>query len=215
MSSLIAPKCLDVYLLRHTQPVLDQSICYGQLDCALAESYQSELSKLTDYFKEIPISAIYSSPLQRCAILAKDLANKQGATVEVQLKEHLKEINFGDWEGVPWGKISRQKIEAWNAQRLHFQFPNGETPYQFDQRVIKEWQEIVKQHLQNRSEVQTWQDKEIIVMVAHAGVIRSILCDFLSIPFAQSVKLQIDKASVSRLSFQGELSSCLFVNKKL
>lgn len=220
---MINNKQLDVYLVRHTQPLLEPSICYGQLDCALADDYQSELIKLADYFSTLPVSAIYSSPLQRCAILARDLAEKQPLAGEVQFREHLQEIHFGDWEGLPWAEISRKKIAAWNADRLHFQFPNGETPYRFDRRVIKVWQEIVNQHLQScragktcspENETPWPEEREIIVIIAHAGVIRSILCDFLSIPFAQSIKLQIDKASVSRLSFQGELSSCAFVNKK-
>lgn len=216
-------KYLDVYLLRHTRPGLEPSICYGQLDCPLADGYQREIDKMAEYFKDLPISAIYSSPLQRCAILAQAVAEKQAVKVQVQFKEALKEIHFGDWEGVPWNEISRQKIEAWNAQRLYFQFPNGETPYLFAQRVVSVWQEIIDLHRQPgnarqigsaENEASRVPEKEVIVIISHGGVIRSILCDFLSIPFTQSTKLQIDQASVSRLSFQGEASSCLFVNRK-
>ncbi|WP_028864079.1 alpha-ribazole phosphatase [Psychromonas aquimarina] len=198
-----APKSLNVYLVRHTQPLVESGICYGQLDCSLADCYQHHLDKISDYFKERPISLIYSSPLQRCSRLAADLGKKHTSTVKPIFSAQLKEINFGDWEGKPWADIPQSEIESWNLSRLHYQFPAGETPYQFHLRVIKAWKQIITDALSV---------EQSIVIVAHAGVIRSILSEFLAIPFEQSIKLQIDMASISLLSFQGEASTCRFIN---
>ncbi|WP_019616725.1 alpha-ribazole phosphatase family protein [Psychromonas ossibalaenae] len=200
-------KSLNIYLVRHTQPLVKNAACYGRLDLPLADCYQHHLDKISDYFKELPISFIYSSPLLRCSKLAEDLGNKRDPVVKPVLSAQLKEINFGDWEGKSWSDIPQSEIECWNLNRLHYQFPRGETPYQFHLRVIKAWKKIV-------SDAQTdLTAEQSIVIVAHAGVIRSILSDFLSIPFELSVKLQIDMGSISLLSFQGETSTCVFVNK--
>ncbi len=90
----------------------------------------------------LKVDAIYTSPLQRCIALAKDLQNTVKLDSITPL-DKLKEINFGDWEEQPWDSIAIDEIERWNANRNTFQFPNGETPGQFHLRVVQVLQNIV------------------------------------------------------------------------
>ncbi|WP_022942726.1 alpha-ribazole phosphatase [Psychromonas hadalis] len=195
---------LDIYLIRHTKPLIKQGTCYGQLDCAVAEGYSQQLAKISNYFNHKKITAIYSSPLQRCALLAEDLA-KQHINTTVIYKDNFKEINFGDWEGVKWDDIPRDKIDAWNEDRLNFQFPNGETPSQFYQRVVDTWSELI-QVMQQADKPQK------LLLVAHAGVIRALLCHCLHIPFQYATQLTIDYATISKISLHESTLECCFFN---
>ncbi|MCP4320400.1 MAG: alpha-ribazole phosphatase [Psychromonas sp.] len=198
---------VEIYLVRHSEPLIEVGTCYGQLDCGLTEAYPKQLSKVSTYFKDKSITAIYSSPLQRCALLAEDLA-KQHIKDTVVYNELLKEINFGDWEGVKWDDIPRNKIDEWNSNRLNFQFPNGETPSQFHSRTIQFWGEFIKT-------AKNLTGPQKIVLVTHAGVIRSILSYCLHIPFEFSTQLRIDYATVSKLQLQQHVVECHFINRLL
>ena len=159
--------------------------------------------KINDYFKHQEISAIYSSPLKRCALLCEDLSHK--LNLSVNFKDEFKEINFGAWEGVKWDDIPRSKIDEWNNNRLHFQFPMGESPSSFHERVIKAWSNLI-------DSLQQAELNGNIVLVAHAGVIRSILCHHLHIPFQHSTQLSISYASISKLTVQENVVQCHFIN---
>jgi len=195
---------LDVYLIRHTKPLVESGTCYGQLDCDVAEGYVEQLSIIKDYLHDKKITAIYSSPLRRCSLLAEDLA-RDYISNPVIYQEGLKEIDFGEWEGIQWNVIPRDKIDEWNTNRLNFQFPNGETPLKFHHRVLKTWSDNIA--LPSCSD-----EPKVILVVAHAGVIRSILCHCLHIPFQHSTQLNIDYGGISLLKVHSHGVDCRMIN---
>lgn len=197
---------LNIYLVRHTKPLIEEGTCYGQLDCTVSDDYEKQLLKLSDYFKHKEINAIYSSPLKRCAVLSQGLSNE--CNLSVNYNDEFKEINFGAWEGLKWDDIPRSKIDEWNNNRLHFQFPDGESPLLFHDRVITAWSKLV-------ASLQLTEQNQNIILVAHAGVIRSILCHHLHIPFQHSTQLTISYASISKLISQKNVDQCHFINTLL
>lgn len=182
---------LDIYLIRHSKPSIESGVCYGHLDCPVSDDYQQQLQKISAYFSNKSIDAIYSSPLLRCSKLAEDLAS-QRVDAAVIYNESLKEINFGDWEGVKWHDIPRGKIDEWNENRLRFQFPNGETPEQFHSRVYQAWCEIIASARASGAKK--------LLLVAHSGVICSLLCRHRAIPLENVTELKVDYASISKIS---------------
>ncbi|WP_413700409.1 alpha-ribazole phosphatase family protein [Psychromonas sp. KJ10-10] len=198
-------KHLDIYFLRHTEPLIDAGICYGQLDCDVNEDYAEQLLKIKKFFQTKSIDAIYSSPLLRCAKLAEDLAVIKNG-LAVRYLASLKEINFGDWEGMKWDDIPRIEIDKWNNNRLHFKFPNGESPREFTQRVL-----VAYSGLQPTSH-SLQRKKTVIVVVAHAGVIRTLLANILALTFDQSLNISLDKPSISCCSFKDNELDCYDIN---
>jgi alpha-ribazole phosphatase len=185
---------VDIYFIRHTEPLIEVGTCYGQLDCKVKGDYESELSKINLYFKDKEINTIYSSPLKRCAKLAEDIAQVNSIS-PVIYEKGFKEINFGDWEGVKWDDIPRLDIDEWNNNRLHFQFPNGETPWIFGQRVLEAY--LPLQRVNRKVQVK----KRTLLVITHAGVIRTILAKILCLSFSDSLNIRVDKPSVSLCSF--------------
>ena len=216
------PLAHRIYLIRHGDVDVASQICYGQLDVNVADSFHSDLSRLVNYIQTSLTSdssesastpLIMTSPLSRCSLLAKGLKSKLkqlplAIETELQTNEALKEINFGLWEGKSWDSIGKEEIENWNNELLDYTFPEGESSRDFDCRVIREWNAIIDQ-LAEKTQSQT------VILIAHAGVIRSILSAFLNIPLQHSLSLQIDKMSCSQLRIIPQfasLSRCLNVN---
>lgn len=240
-----------IYLVRHGDVDVAADICYGQLDCAVTQSFDADLLTLTDYFKTklatdsesgnlknnltVQNPLLISSPLTRCLALAEGLLSnlnqevskhlqidiEQGKKVQVkkaqlnelelQINKDFQEINFGQWEGLTWQAIGQQPIEEWSNNLLDYAFPNGESARKFDRRVIQAWDKL--QH-----QLSELQQSKTVIIICHAGVVRSILSAFLHIPLQHSLSLKIDKMSVSCLDVipaQRSLSRCVGINHAL
>jgi len=215
----------QVYLVRHGEVDVPAGVCYGQFDCAVGIGFEAEKTRLAQYFNDslllektgntAPI--IISSPLKRCSQLANSLQQALDSHADKTLNTQLhyndafKEINFGDWEARSWQSIGQEQIEEWNNDLVDYTFPNGESARSFDTRVIRAWNDLTTQ-LTSETRSKT------VVIITHAGVIRSILSHFLHIPLQHSLLLNIDKLSISHLNLfpqYEDLSRCMFVNKKL
>ncbi len=83
-----------VDLLRHGETELGGGL-RGSLDDALTELGWAQMRAAV--VEGGPWTRIISSPLQRCARFAEELADQAG--VPMQLEAGLQELHFGDWEG--------------------------------------------------------------------------------------------------------------------
>jgi len=223
----LSDKCTSkhrVYLVRHGEVNIEPNICYGQLDCPVADSFSDELAHLVTYFltqcpfllapkNNASLPLIISSPLQRCHLLAQGLQKQLQQACDIpfqlQINEAFKEINFGQWEGQTWENIGQPALQCWSENLLSYLFPDGESAQQFHDRVIHAWNALIRKiNMQSTSQT--------IIIVCHAGVIRSILSHFLNMPLQHSLSLNIDKGSVSCLSLipnMNNASRCLYINR--
>lgn len=242
-SAFSMPVKHNIYLVRHGDVDIKPGTCYGQLDCAVSDSFDHDLLKLVQYFKSkfsiqvngqgvVEAPLIISSPLTRCLKLAQGLKQhleSVQSAAKLQVNDAFKEIDFGLWEGKSWQNIGQVQIEEWNENLLDFTFPKGESARHFDLRIVNAWNVLLEQlalqqknqqvNLQKISQLPIQQQMpQTIIIICHAGVIRSILCDFLQIPLQYSLSLNIDKMSISCLNIvptQIELSRCTGVNLRL
>lgn len=98
-----------LYLVRHLAPQVDSGICYGRTD--LACSPEQITAALPALRAQLPAGVpVYSSPLRRCAELARALAG-----AEVRYDARLAELDFGAWEMRAWTDIPREEVDAWAA----------------------------------------------------------------------------------------------------
>ncbi len=149
---------MHLYLIRHGQPQDVTGLCYGRTDLSVAPAEQARL--LTDLPAQLPQGApLFASPLQRCTILAEELApllNSPPPTLDPRLAE----MDFGRWEMQAWNDIHRADIDAWAADVVEYRPGGGESVHQIAQRVLSFWQDLCQQAL------------PAAIIVAHAGTLR-------------------------------------------
>lgn len=182
---------MEIYLVRHTTPNIEKGICYGQTDLDIAETFEHEAAKVITNLNSVKGAKVYSSPLIRC----KKLAHK--INPQVTLDERLKEINFGDWELIKWDDINRADLDFWMNDYVNVQVPNGESCLQLFERNITVFNEIVNL---NHSKV---------IIVCHAGVIRSILCYVQQISIEESYNITIEYGQVFKILKQNNTFTTL------
>ena len=159
---------MDIYLIRHTTPDISKGICYGQTDLDVVDTFLEEVERTKAHLRN-SIQQVYSSPLQRCSKLAQALFPSH----DIQLQHELKELDCGDWEMKEWNAIPKPEIQPWMDDFVNVAVPKGESYVDLHNRVVKRFNEIVSK-------------QESAVIVAHGGVLRSILSHITSTPLKES-----------------------------
>jgi alpha-ribazole phosphatase len=175
---------MEIYLVRHTETICGKGVCYGQSDVALAEPFESIFENIVS---QLPSEAtLFTSPLQRCVILAEHIQNNI-KTILFEKDPRLIEMNFGDWEMKPWNDIPREQLDPWMDDFVNLTALNGESFIQLHTRVVDFLSQLSK-------EIMT-----PLIIVAHAGVIRSILCHHNSTPLKDAFNNKVDFGQVIKI----------------
>ncbi|AVR95339.1 histidine phosphatase family protein [Pseudoduganella armeniaca] len=120
---------MNLILVRHPRPQVAPGICYGSTDLPVADD---ELARVVAALQPVlPAAPVFSSPLQRCALLARRLAR------DVILDGDLAEMDFGAWENRAWDDIARADVDAWAADLLHYRPGGGENVLAVARRVLR------------------------------------------------------------------------------
>ena len=126
----------------------------------------------------IRLDTIYSSRLMRCRNTAELIA-KDRTVIQTRA---LNEINMGSWDGKPFDLIKTQYPEEFEkrGQALDtFKPPGAESFEDVSHRVIPFINNLTRSP-----------GKKILI-VTHAGVIRTILCHFLNLELKDLFQIQV------------------------
>jgi alpha-ribazole phosphatase len=181
----------QLLLARHGETAWNAARRYqGQTDIPLNETGRQQADALAQRLSAEEISAIYASDLQRAWQTAAAIASFHN--LSIQADPRLREIKFGDWEGLTSEDIKGQDPEsltAWYADPLHASPPGGETLDQVARRARATLTEITTHH----------PDKTVLI-VAHGGILRVLLCLALEVSPQSYWRFRFGLASLSKVS---------------
>ena len=137
-------------------------------DLDITETFLEEVEAIKPHLPSEGVK-VYSSPLQRC----KKLADALFEGLDIDIHDDLMELNCGQWELLPWNDIPKEEIQPWMDDFVNVRVPQGESYVDLHDRVVNRFNEIVEK-------------QESAVIVAHGGVLRSILSHITSTPLKES-----------------------------
>lgn len=111
---------MSLILLRHTEPLGAEGICYGRSDLAVGPEFEAEAAAVIAGLPEV--ATIVTSPLARCRLLAERIGAARG--IEARIEPGIVEFDFGRWEGRAWEALPRAELDAWAAD-FHGARPHG------------------------------------------------------------------------------------------
>ncbi|MBN2258773.1 MAG: histidine phosphatase family protein [Anaerolineaceae bacterium] len=151
-----------------------------------------QAEQLAARLSALPITALYSSPIDRAIDTAAPLARVRG--LKINILTPLTEINVGDWQGksIPYLRRLKRWRET-HEQPARFSFPNGES-FVDKQKVMCE---TLMQLVANAD------SNDVIACVSHADPIKLCLAYFLDMDLNNFQRIAIDPASASFLYFAG------------
>ena len=148
-----------IYLIRHARPEGVDGICYGRRNVPVptVETERAARALRLQIPEDVLGTApIYSSPLERCAALARQVAGDRGVVVT----QALLELDFGSWQGRSWNQIPREEIDAWAADLWSYAPGCGESAAAAARRW-RSWIDALR-----------GQALDAVIAVTHAGLIR-------------------------------------------
>ena len=176
---------------------------HGETDWNLARRYQSysdvplnqkgirQAQYLAQRLSKEKIDAIYSSDLSRATETAILIAKKYEPLLAVQCDPRLRELSFGNWEGLNYQEIQEQwhtEVNSWFADPVNVSPPNGETMTQLSARVRSALGELQSKH----------QD-ETILIVSHGGIIQVLLCMLLGVGLNRYWQFHVIPAALTEI----------------
>lgn len=173
----------EIYLIRHTTPAVAKGVCYGQTDLDITESFNGEAAVIRQHLPE-GIAAVYSSPLQRCSRLASHLFPAH----PIVLRDELMEIHCGEWEMRGWDDLPKEEIDPWMKDFVQIRIPGGESYLDLHTRVTRCF-EAIRATSAGALKATSGASAEPLAIVAHGGVIRSILSYITNTPLIDSFKV--------------------------
>jgi len=154
----------------------------------LNERGQKQAADLAEALKQVPIKAVYASPLERAVETAEPIA--EGRKLEIQLRPDLMDNDIGAWQGRSLKQLRR--IKKWKIVQQapsRFKFPEGESFLATQSRIASCLDEIAASH----------KPKDIVAVVFHADPIKLAVAHYLGMPLDYFQRLGCDTASVTVL----------------
>lgn len=212
---------ITLYLVRHGETEGSEINRYkGSIDVPLSEKGIGQIedtSRFINQHSSKMVQAVYCSPLIRALKSAEIIASPLG--LKPIVIEDLRERNFGIWEGMTFIEIKEKypkEFENWIGNPLKYSPINGEDTIEVQDRVISALNKIVYNHLQLNSSsiVQDNSKLNKIIIVAHGGVNRIILCHIMGIPLENIFRIGQDYGGVSIIEFHEKYPIVKLLNRR-
>lgn len=159
-----------VLLVRHgATTATEEGRFSGSSGAELSDEGRQQAALLGQRLSPQNLTAIYSSPLSRAIDTARIIARQCG--LELEVRDGLREISHGRWEGLKREDVERQfpdEYQAWEADPFTFAPAGGESGVSVLARALPAVREIVTAHPGGR-----------VLVVSHKATLRLILSSLL------------------------------------
>jgi probable phosphomutase (TIGR03848 family) len=158
----------------------------------LDETGEAQVAAVGERLAKVPLAAVVSSPLERCAQTAAAIVD--GRDVDVQTDDRLGEARYGDWTGRAIKELTKEPL--WRVVQQHpsaavFPGPEGEGLAQTQARAV--------------AAVRAWNvtlgPDAVWLACSHGDVIKAILADALGLHLDQFQRIVVDPASISVVTY--------------
>lgn len=170
----------------------------------LNEKGQKQAQALADALKDVPLRAVYSSPLERAMETAKPIAESH--KLKIVQEPDLMDTDIGKWQGRSWRVLGLTKV--WKIVQnapSRFRFPEGESFIEAQTRCANALERIIQKH--NKP-------KDFVAVVFHADPIRLAVAHFLGMPLDHFQRLSCDTGSVTVIHASESRASLVKMNQR-
>lgn len=153
----------------------------------LNETGRKQANELAESLASYPLSAVYSSPLERAVETAGFIARFHNLKI-ITCDDYI-EIDFGKWTNSAIENLTHDPdFNHFNTFRSNTRIPGGETMLEAQLRIVNGLQKILFHN-----------PNETVVVVSHADIIKSAVAYYAGIPLDLMQRLEISPASISIL----------------
>ena len=191
-----------IFLVRHGLTAQTGRILYGRTPGVLLDDRgRHQAGALVERFDGVHLTAIYSSPLERCVQTVEPLAAAR--RLALRTDDALIEMDAGTWTGRSLAQLRRAK--AWTTVQRSpsaFAFPGGGEAFPEAQaRAVAGVEAIARRHRRGR-----------VVIATHGDIARIVLAHYAATPLDEFQRIVVDTAAVSVLELGGPRPHVVLLN---
>ncbi len=184
-----APSTLIILVRHGVTPTTGQVLPGRASGLHLSASGEEQARGVAQRLDGLPLTAIYSSPMERALETAAPTAERFG--LDPAICHGIVECEFGAWTGESLSEL--MKLPEWKTVQeapSEFRFPGGESFTEMQDRMVAVLREIAARHA-----------GEVIACFSHADPIKTAIAHFTGTPLDSFQRINIDPASVSVVEF--------------
>lgn len=186
-----------VVLVRHGQSSFNAAgRIQGRSDSSvLTELGEAAALQTGEALSNLEFDAVYSSPLRRAKRTAELIHAKLATPPALQVSDSLLEINLSEWENLTRQEVQTQYPEAyacWKQRPHELQLGDRRPVLDLFEQARGFWQETLPRHA-----------GKSILIVAHNGILRSLLSTALGIEASHYQVIRQSNCGISVLNFSG------------
>lgn len=186
---------MNIYFVRHGETYANENSQFaGFWDVELNERGRLQAEIVAEKLKDIKFDQIFVSDLQRarntCNAIARYHEN------EPIVSERLREMNFGNWEGMKFSEIKEKDpelLQRWFDDYKLFKVPGGESTGEMYERVTGFYKEVIEPFDQ--------ESDSNLLFVAHGGVIQALLSYLCYDGLEGYWRFRIDNCSINQIEY--------------
>jgi len=170
----------------------------------LNEKGHKQAQSLAEALKNIPLKAVYSSPLERAMETARPIADIHKLTIH-EIPD-LMDTDIGKWQGKSWRVLGLTKL--WKVVQnapSRFRFPDGESFLEAQTRYVSAIERIIQTNNKPR---------DVIAAVFHADPIKLVVAHFLGMPLDHFQRLSCDTGSLTALHAGDTSANLIKLNQR-
>ncbi len=189
-----------IFLIRHGETKWNSLGKFqGCKDIDLADNGLVQANYLKERL-ESKFDFIYTSPLKRAFETARILASE--SKKKLLIENDLREINFGEWEGMTVTQIKTsypEAFETWKTDKFEAPLCGGDKSIKLASvRAANCILKIAKKHNGNR-----------VAIIAHGGILKAGLIGILGWDMTMYHKIVLGNTAISQVNFDEEFNPCL------
>jgi broad specificity phosphatase PhoE len=163
---------MNLYMVRHGQTAASRENRFsGSSDPPLTAVGEAMAQAFAQAYASLEWGAIYTSPMLRARQTADALCRLTG--VQATVEDGLKEIDYGEWEGLKQDEVKERWPEAfayWADDVASRGTPGGETAFQVAARAMRVVEAIRSRYQRGN-----------VLLVSHKATLRVITCALLGL----------------------------------
>jgi probable phosphoglycerate mutase len=163
---------MNLYMVRHGQTAASRENRFsGSSDPPLTAVGEAMAQAFARAYASLTWDAIYTSPMLRTRQTADALYRLAG--VQATVEDGLKEVDYGEWEGLRQEEVKErwpQAFEYWADDVASRGTPGGETAFHVAARAMRVVEGIRSRH-----------ERGNVLLVSHKATLRVITCALLGL----------------------------------
>ncbi len=180
-----------LYMIRHGES--EWNACHriqGQLDSRLSALGRRQARALYRRLRSETFDAVYASDLSRAADTALIAMGRESSPI---LTAALREVSFGDWEGLTIDDVKRrypEELQAFRRDPVNCRPATGESFDDLSSRVVGLLDYWHENH-----------HRQVVAAFTHGGPVRAALIHLLGMPSDNWRTLRIANTGLTRVDF--------------